>query len=214
MKDFHLYKTYSNLGDASVLIKILEKESVPFSIVENAPEVDITFTGDDSQSDLQILLQKEDFERVNKLVDDIAESQLNLEDTDHYLYDFTDEELYEILEKRDEWSSYDFALAKKILEKRGRKIDKEELKKLKEKRTQDLAKPEEGPEYQVLAGYIFAILGGLIGLIIGWFLWKAKKTALDGNKVYTYTERQRKHGKIIFIISIVVIVGATLYRFW
>ncbi|MBL4745664.1 MAG: hypothetical protein JKY08_04790 [Flavobacteriaceae bacterium] len=118
-----------------------------------------------------------------------------------YLLQFTNEELYEILLKSDEWGDFDYSLAQKILIQRGKSIDHELLAALKKERIKDLSKPEENQKPWIIAGYIFAILGGFLGLIIGYSLMTSKKTLPDGQRINSYAEKDRKQGKYILIIS-------------
>ena len=210
MSELRLYRTYSHIEDAKELIELLEKNKIRFSIVENAYDVDVTFSGNKTQSDIQILINPEHFEAVDRLSSEKAEDEIQYDYPDHYLQDFSVEELMEIIQKKDEWSEFDFQLALKILEKRGKKIDEEELNEIILRRKKERSKPEESSQIQIFAGYFFAILGGLLGLIIGWLLWKHKKTTPLGDRVYTYTEEHRKHGKQIFILGLVAILIWTL----
>ncbi len=147
-------------------------------------------------------------------MENLAENQVDLEENDnHYFNDFSNDELYEVIEKKDEWSNYDFALAKRLLLKRGEILTDETFLELEQRRQTELAKPEEAPRFLILVGYIFAVLGGLLGLIIGFSLWDGKKTLSDGSKVFTYTIEQRKHGGTIIIISIAVSLLISIYYF-
>ncbi len=58
----------------------------------------------------------------------------------------------------------------------------------------------------LVAGYIFAFLGGLIGLVIGAHIKFGKITDASGNKVLKYDEASQKQGLIIFIISLVSMI--------
>ncbi|WP_236262991.1 hypothetical protein [Aggregatimonas sangjinii] len=86
------------------------------------------------------------------------------------------------------------------------------LNSLKKERIKQLAKPEENQKAWIFCGYVFAIFGGFLGLIIGYFLWTAEKTLPDGNKVYSYSEKDRKHGKTIFFISVIIFPTALFLR--
>lgn len=83
---------------------------------------------------------------------------------------FSNEELFEILEKSDEWSKFDYVLAQKLLKERGQDINENMLESLKRQRIRELAKPEENQKGWINAGYIFAVLGGLLGILFGWHL--------------------------------------------
>lgn len=65
----------------------------------------------------------------------------------------------------------------------------------------------------VIAGFIFAFLGGLIGVAIGAYINMGKVTNEQGEKELKFDEDSRKKGKIILIISIVAIVFWNIIRF-
>lgn len=58
----------------------------------------------------------------------------------------------------------------------------------------------------IIAGYIFAVLGGLIGFGIGIYLKMGKEKRSNGEKVLKFDESSQKHGLIISIIAIVSFV--------
>jgi len=60
----------------------------------------------------------------------------------------------------------------------------------------------------IIAGYIFALMGGLIGLAIGSYLQGAKEKLPNGVKVKKFDDKTRKHGWIIIVIS------AVLWAIW
>lgn len=55
----------------------------------------------------------------------------------------------------------------------------------------------------LIAGWIFAILGGLLGLIFGIIIATSKITLADGRKVYKYKVEHRRQGVIMAIIAFV-----------
>jgi hypothetical protein len=61
----------------------------------------------------------------------------------------------------------------------------------------------------VLAGYVFALLGGLLGVAIGSVLWTSKINDPYGNKVKKYNPGTRRHGFIILVIGAVMFAIAT-----
>ncbi len=62
------------------------------------------------------------------------------------------------------------------------------------------------PLWLLILGWIFAVLGGFIGLLIGVHIRSAKITDLDGHKANRYDDGSRKQGLIIVILSIVMLV--------
>lgn len=64
----------------------------------------------------------------------------------------------------------------------------------------------------IVAGWIFAILGGLIGLIIGAHIAFAKVPDANGQKVPKYDDGSRTQGKIMFAIACVVFALGMIAR--
>ncbi len=210
--NYEVFKKFSDVQQAKELASILKEKGLDCRLVDNSPTFDVTFSGNTLQNEVQLKIKQEDFDKAYKLLEKEAENLLDQVDEDYYLFDFTNEELYEILLKPDEWSSFDYKLSQKILIERGQTINDDLIKTLKKQRIEDLAKPEHGQKAWIYAGYLFAIFGGLIGLFIGWHLWAYKKALPDGQKVYGFNENDRKHGRNIFIIGIIIFPIATLLR--
>jgi len=128
----------------------------------------------------RIKLKSEDFESANVVLIKEASVQLDEVDQDHYLFAFSDEELIQLISTRDEWSDYDFLLAQRILKERGRVLDDAELASLEERRFQELNKFEEIKPGWLYAGFLFALLGGVFGIMTGWFISSNTKTLPNG----------------------------------
>lgn len=63
----------------------------------------------------------------------------------------------------------------------------------------------------IVAGYVFAVLGGLIGVAIGANLRNSKVAVGDGRKMPKYDASSRKHGLIISVIALsMIVVGVGL----
>jgi hypothetical protein len=63
----------------------------------------------------------------------------------------------------------------------------------------------------VIIGYISSLFGGFIGMIIGSILISAQKTLSDGNVVYVFNERNRKHGRIILYLGSSILILSILF---
>jgi len=63
----------------------------------------------------------------------------------------------------------------------------------------------------IIAGYIFAILGGLIGIAIGAVIWKST-VKVDGEKRFKYDETSRKKGMYILFLAILMMIIFTAMR--
>ena len=211
-ENYSIFKKFPTLEQANELKELLKENGIESLLADNIPPVDVTFSGNTLQNEFEVRIKQSDFKKAEEILEKNAENLIDQVDKDHYLFEFTDEELYEILLKSDEWNAFDYTLAQKILKKRGKSVDKELLNSLKNERLKDLAKPEENQRPWIIAGYIFSLLGGFLGLIIGYFLWTSKKTLPNGQKVYSYSANDRKHGKYIFYIGLIIAPTALLLK--
>ncbi|WP_282136093.1 hypothetical protein [Seonamhaeicola maritimus] len=211
-EDYSIFRKFSSLEQALELKELLSKNGIESKLADNTPPVDITFSGNTLQNQVEIQIKQINFETANQILEKNAEDLINQIDKDYYLFEFTDEELYEILLKSDEWNKFDYTLAQRILKQRGKSIDDDLLNSLKNERLNQLAKPDENQKPWILAGYLFSFLGGFLGLIIGYFLWTSKKTLPNGKKVYSYAENDRKHGKYIFFIGLIITPIITILK--
>lgn len=205
MDNEHLiFRKFSTLEQAKDLQDILIDNGIETILADNAPQVDSTLAGSTSHDKFEIRIKQSDFEKALSILEKDAENLINEVERDYYLFDFTNEELYDVILKSDEWNEFDYILSQKILIERGEEINETLLKSLKKQRINDLAKPEEDQQPWIIAGYIFSVLGGFLGLIIGYFIWTQKKTLPDGQRIFSHKESDRKQGKYIFYIGLVV----------
>jgi hypothetical protein len=209
---FSIFRKYPTLEQAEEIESLLKENNIETILADNIPPVDITFSGSTINNEYEIRINQFDFEKAESILEKNAEKLIDEVDKDYYLFDFTNDELYEILLKSDEWSSFDYTLAQQILKKKGKSIDKDLLLSLKNERLKQLAKPEENQKPWIIVGYLFSILGGFLGMIIGYFLWTAKKTLPNGEKVYSYLEKDRIQGKYIFYIGVIIFPISLLFK--
>lgn len=208
VNQYALFKRFQSVEIAKDFAAILKENDIDYQLVDNSPPVDITFSAGTLQNEVQVLVRQSDFERANQLLENQAENLLDQVDKDHYLFGFTIEELYEVILKPDEWSSLDDKLSQKILSDRGQPVDEDLLKKIRKQRIDDLAKPEPPQTAWIYVGYFFAVMGGILGFFIGWFLWSHKKTLPNGQRILAYSRADQRHGRIIFYL------GIPFFIFW
>jgi hypothetical protein len=201
-----IYKKFFEQDQVNGLVDILKENKIPYLVSEDRESLDSLYGDKQFKQQYFVKIKKADFETVDNILINQAHEHLDTVDKDHYLFTFSNEELYDILSKPDEWSEFDFLLAQKILKDKGEQIDKEKIKKLKNERISELAKPDEKNKGWIYAGYILAFLGGLLGLFIGWHLSTFKKTLPNGERVYGYNVNDRSHGNRILIIGLVMLI--------
>jgi len=63
----------------------------------------------------------------------------------------------------------------------------------------------------LVAGYVFSLLGGLIGLAIGSQVWRGKVNTPSGEKAFKYDESSRRHGRVmVFLAAGMMILGLVI----
>lgn len=202
--DYAVFERFSDPVQAKELQGVLSEHGIEAELTDNSPPLDSTFVGNTLQNQVELRIKQSDFIKAREVLEKDSEKLIGNVDKNYYLFSFSNEELYQILLKPDAWSPFDFVLAKRLLSDRGQDISPALLAALKKQRLEDLTEPESEQKPWIILGYISAFLGGFLGILIGWYLWNFKKTLPDGQKVYAYSEHDRKHGRTIFIIGIIV----------
>jgi Rps23 Pro-64 3,4-dihydroxylase Tpa1-like proline 4-hydroxylase len=204
------YQMFHVQQEAESLKDFLIEKGIDCFVKDTTPRFDPSFANNESQKEFRVMVLPEDFDRANQA--QLAYYQQFVEeiDADYYLLDFTDEELFTILEEPDKWSKYDFVASQKILADRGRTIDQEQIQKLKEQRLEQLAKPEDKQGFWVFVAYFCSFLGGFLGILIGYHFCWHKKSLPNGNQVFAYTNNIRKHGYYVFVIGWVFWIGSMI----
>ncbi|MVN90790.1 hypothetical protein [Mucilaginibacter aquatilis] len=212
---FIQYRKFDDPALAENLIALLIANSVTYQSEENKLSFDPSFGAvSETSTEYVVKIAPVDFELVNQLVMAHEEATLDQIEEDHYLHKFTDEELTDILIKPDEWSFTDVILAGRLLKERGAPADAETIKTLKQKHLAELRMPAPSQTNWIIVGYLLAPLGGIISVFIGWHLMSHKNILPNGEYVFRYVERDRQHGRIIFIVGIMFILIITAFRIW
>lgn len=211
MNEFLSYRHFRTIEESAELTTILNENSIEYIIEEESASVDVTFTGN-LEVEFHVKLHQEDFEKVNELMEKEAAEIVDQIDSSYYLYQFTNEELFEILEKPDEWNELDYSLAKKIIKQRGVSISDEEVTGLKLLRNDELAQPEKASSFLIFMGYAFAIAGGLLGIFIGYYIYSTHKILDDGERVPCFEQSSRVKGKLMLYIGSVGFATVCIIR--
>jgi len=210
--EFVTFRIFNDADAALELSALLEKNGIEYQNIDSSAGFDVTFANNAFNKEYRIKLRKEDFAQADKLLLDAAADDIENLDKDYYLFEFTDEELNEIVLNRAEWSPLDFLLAQKLLKERGKEVKPEVIQQIEKQKNEELAKPEKSQKDWISAGYILAILGGLLGIFIGYHLYSHKKTLPNGEQVYAYSEHDRKEGQKILIIGIIAFIICVIIK--
>lgn len=222
MSKFLTFRRLESLEEAQAMQQLLAAHNIANELEEERALLGAPLIGQQFEFPYRVKIPADAFTMAETLVRESVDLNLQGIEKDYYLFSFSNEELMEVLEKKDEWGTYDYALAQHILGERGVKITQADLQELDKQRIQSLSEPQDGDSLWTLIGYLSASLGGLLGLFIGILMLRTKKTLPDGSQVYTFGDSARKHGKYILIVGLlaasfwivsVVFFGMTLSKF-
>lgn len=202
---FILLKNCTDIEEARHLEKLLADNNIKTTLTKTTPNgvIDLSFNDDHLHVSILVKVEPENLTLAKKLMEEQAAQNIELYNTDHYLFDFSTEELKDIILKKDEWSIEDYLLSIKILADRGINLTDDKINELREQRLNELKKPEKANFWGLIFGFITAIMGGFIGLMVGWFYWRSKKTLPNGERIFTYSPGVRKTGSFLFVFGII-----------
>ncbi|WP_294220347.1 hypothetical protein [uncultured Chryseobacterium sp.] len=213
--ELSVYRKFIYKDDALELAKILEENHFVYELTDNSSKLDSSFGGDINTKQYELKIRKDDFIEVEKIEEMLVKKDLeNVEETYH-LFDYSDEELIEIVTKKDEWNKFDYLLAQKILKERGKEINPELLNAINKQRLDSLSVQEESPVWLIIIGYVSAFFAGFLGIFIGGYLMYYKKALPNGDRIYGFKRNDRSHGQNILIISAIaffVWIGFRLFN--
>lgn len=211
-EEFVTYKRFSTIEDTEEFIKFLKINNIRFEFENNSLLEDVTAVyGTAPQTEFDVKLQKKDFEKVDKLLENEAAETIPLLDKEYYLYNFTNDELYDVINNYDKWNETDYLLAQKILKERGEKINDEIAREKKEHRLNELKEPEAAKQVWIIIGFICVVLGGWLGMFIGYHFWQFKKRIPSGDKVFAYNKATREKGIIMFYTGLIFFISWWLF---
>ncbi|TVT43602.1 hypothetical protein FNT36_05820 [Hymenobacter setariae] len=206
VSDFREFQTTASAEAAQPLLQALARQGLDYRTSQDNGQVafDPSFANNQLISKFIIKLRLADFERGSQALADLNQHALSQVDPSHYLFSFSDEELFDLLVKPDEWSAFDVTLAGQQLRQRGRDISPDTLQLLRQRRVAELAQPDQEHSAWVKGGYVSALLGGFLGIVVGYQLYFSRKQLPDGRRMYVYSARDRVHGIRILVLGIIM----------
>lgn len=204
--EYATFKTFRTKEEAEELLTLLSGHSIESSIVAVDPSLGAGFGGE-LLREYEVKLDAEDFAAANEALEEAITIDRSGLPEGYYLLDFSTTELMEVIAHHDEWSDFDYLLARQLLKERGHEIEEKQLREIAVNRLHELAKPEQSQGVWIAVGYLVALLGGLLGLIAGYVLLYSKKTLPTGIAVPTYSKADRRHGRYILWLSIFIIMA-------
>lgn len=115
IESFLTFKKFNDIELAKEIANRLTQNNIEFLLEDNQKQFDITFANNTFDPNISIKIKSKDFIKANEALGKYYKSRLDSVDNDYYLFEFTDDELFEIISKPDEWGPFDYQLSKKSL---------------------------------------------------------------------------------------------------
>ncbi|KAA2244558.1 hypothetical protein F0L74_00860 [Chitinophaga agrisoli] len=197
MSQYLTFRKLESLEEAQAIQQLLDTHNIPSQLEINKALLDTNLIGQQFDPAYWVKIPSGAFKTAETLVRESIDVKLHEVEENYYLLSFSDEELMEVIEKKDEWGNYDYALALHLLKTRGIELTDADLERIDQQRIRSLAKPDNGNNLWIFIGYLSAAFLGALGLFIGFFMLRTKKTLPDGSRAYAFSDRARRHGKYI-----------------
>lgn len=216
MLDFLPFQSFPSAEAAQPLLAMLRQRDIPFETGTDTgePVFNPAFTFNNTYATFVVKLHGADFEWVRRLQEEANQEALATLSPDHYLFSFSDVELFDLLAKPEEWSPLDVTLAGQLLLQRGRDVSADTIRLLRQHRVAQQVQPERNNSGRIRLGYLFALLGGFGAIFMGWELYSHKKTMADGRQVPSYTAHDRVHGLRIMTLGVASFILWIAARVW
>lgn len=232
---FITFQRFADIELANLFTEKLDQSAIPYRILKEPQILDAGIIGTSYLPDYALKLQAKDFSKAHEFLGEHFKALADNVEPDYYLFEFSNQELFNILTRPDEWGYFDYQLAKKILVSRNAGIDDPTLQRLKESRMSELAKPEKSAAFLLLVGYALIVAGAFASrdllnggsnpfplslifcIFIGHHLSKTKKILPDGQTLYTYSKNNREHGSAILTIATILLtfsIGVWFYQLY
>lgn len=200
MPDFLTYSKFHTKEEAEEFVTLLDRNNIIFDIEQTTRTLDNVYIGEDPDPRFLVKVLPEQFDQVDKLMEAKTKDELDQVNPSYYLFNFSINELKDVLSNPEEWNYFDQALAKKLLEERG-----EEEMSLPEPVTvheMDTIKPSKLAPGWLVAVYLMIPLMPFLSVIASIMLLYANRPKKDGTKQYFYDGQTRGHALIILVLSV------------
>ncbi|HVS97200.1 MAG TPA: hypothetical protein VHE54_11985 [Puia sp.] len=207
-ENFLTFQKFNDPALADSMCVLLRSQGIDCKVVNEAPVFDVSFAHNQIDPTYHLKLPSGDFVRARAALETYYAQQLNTLDPDYYLLSFSDDELLDIIRHPDEWGALDHALARQLLAKHGKPVTPEQEAAVREDRLAELSNTATEQTRWIFFAYLLAIVFGLGGFFLGYAMVCSKKNLPNGDQVFVYSPKDRRHGRRVMVIS------AITFAYW
>jgi hypothetical protein len=221
MSQYATYSRFHSPDDAQFLISLLQQRNIPYTLEHEVGQLDKVYVGESIEAMFGLRIPAEKFSAVNTILAEQANADMAKPGFEHLMQSYSTEELQEIVNEPTGWSAYDLQVAATLL-----------AEKTQGQVTIPVANADTFVPYQlegiwIILGYIVSLLGAsyffylaIAGFMAGLVVHQSKKMLKNGTTVKMYSEKSRKHGRnlmilstLTFCISILLLFGVMKSRY-
>lgn len=216
---FEVYREFYSERDAAPLIDALKNSNIPYEVEVPPLIMDTVMGGDPHTPRIFVKVRRQDFTQIEQLTE--AHMLAHLEKSappleDHFLYNFSNDELLDVLRKPDSWSVDAVVIARHLLQQRGVQISPEEIQHMRTEHQQTLRQPQAGSRQWIIALYLLAVLNAafLLPILIaylgvlctcigmGYYYWRGTALDSNGERYLLFDAATQQHGRQIVYLTI------------
>ncbi len=213
---FETYQTYMSLEQAMEVVELLKEARIPYSLEKPVQLVDSVFTGAMLLPAAVLRIPGNYFNQLNELLENNASDNIasGVYDASHYLYDFNDQELIDVITQVEEWHPNDIILAKIILKNRGIELTDKDISSRRKKHLTELRQPKKGKPSLMIITFVACFIGAFmftwlilaLSFGMGYYYWKDTTIDPEGKKFFTFDAETRNIGISIMVLSVLGLV--------
>jgi hypothetical protein len=207
MNQYLSYQKFATNDDALSFIYLLKKHNIRFKIEDTTQIFDPTWANNNHELKVNVMVFADDFSKLDIILENQSELSIDDFDKEHYLFNFNNDELINILKKSDEWSIQDRILARKILEQKQIMFSNEEITTWKKERYKLLE--AEKRKNRTVSSAMFEALDDARG---SFDTWQQKEILRDGTKVPLVNKEERRNGLLKFIVAALIVIGILIFK--
>ncbi len=199
--EFVSYRKFTDRESAEEITALLTENNIEYHLQDNLHYYVKAIAAHQIDFAVTLNIKTDDFPKADKILEAYYSKEIENVDKSYYLFDFSIEELKEIISNPYDWGNFDFQLAKRILKEKGIEYSDSYYESKKAEKIDELTRIKKIPVYKLIIGYALAIVFPPGGFIYGFLIVNNRNILPDGQKFYLHSEADRKQGKIIIWIS-------------
>ncbi|MEO0580921.1 MAG: hypothetical protein AAF135_01745 [Bacteroidota bacterium] len=208
------YKIFDDAEEVKALALWLQDKGILYELERHAPGMGAEFFGTAGAKEEFILrIPDSAVEVMYEKFEEEAAHEFQYLPGDFYLLEYTDEELFEVIQNPKDWHPRLYYYAVFLLRERDYEITDEQLR---EHRTPSFAPPKRGPKTGLLTLLmiyltLMSVVLAPIGFGLCFYMMNAKQPDTSGSQHFRFHASSRKTAKWLLIASLILYTLAGLF---